>query len=76
MAVPKKKITKSVTRRRHKTWVRLNVKRIRSEIQLTTCSNCGADKQNHHACPKCGFYKGKPAVDKSKEIDKITTIKA
>jgi len=24
-----------------------------------TCTNCGALTRPHHACPSCGFYKGK-----------------
>jgi len=29
-----------------------------------TCSNCGAYVKYHHVCPQCGFYRGKPAIEK------------
>jgi large subunit ribosomal protein L32 len=31
---------------------------------VSTCSNCGASVQYHRVCPECGFYRGKPAVEK------------
>jgi large subunit ribosomal protein L32 len=31
---------------------------------VSTCSNCGASVQLHRVCPECGFYRGKPAVEK------------
>lgn len=31
---------------------------------LSTCQNCGAAVQYHRVCPECGYYKGKPAVEK------------
>lgn len=75
MAVPKKKTSKGVTRRRHKHFLRQNVSRIKGMINLVKCP-CGTQKMNHHACPSCGKYKGVKVIDNSKEIDKITTIKA
>ncbi|MCB0718511.1 MAG: 50S ribosomal protein L32, partial [Bacteroidetes bacterium] len=29
------------------------------EPQLTECSNCGDMRQRHHACPNCGYYRGR-----------------
>ena len=26
------------------------------------CAQCGADKEPHRICVKCGYYKGKPVV--------------
>jgi large subunit ribosomal protein L32 len=31
---------------------------------VSVCSNCGASVQYHRVCPECGFYRGKPAVEK------------
>ncbi|PIV00455.1 50S ribosomal protein L32 [Candidatus Shapirobacteria bacterium CG03_land_8_20_14_0_80_39_12] len=28
-------------------------------LAMVKCDHCGELKQNHTACPKCGFYKGK-----------------
>ncbi len=29
---------------------------------LAKCANCGGPTMPHHACPNCGFYKGRKAV--------------
>jgi len=29
---------------------------------LVACPQCHALKKPHHACPECGYYKGRPAV--------------
>ena len=76
MAVPKKKTSKSRTRRRHAAYLKEQVRRLKKRLSLGTCSDCGATKLNHHVCAECGKYNGKQILDKSKEIDKITTIKA
>ena len=26
------------------------------------CTQCGADKEPHRICGKCGYYRGKPVV--------------
>jgi len=31
---------------------------------VANCSNCGASVRYHRVCPECGFYRGKPAVEK------------
>jgi len=31
---------------------------------VAACSNCGATVKYHRVCPECGFYRGKPAVEK------------
>ncbi len=28
------------------------------------CSNCGAAVLYHRVCSECGYYKGKPAIEK------------
>ncbi len=30
--------------------------------KLVECPHCHAMKQNHHACPACGWYAGREAV--------------
>jgi large subunit ribosomal protein L32 len=56
MAVPKHKTSKSVRdkRRTHK--------KIEAAA-TTTCPECGEAIQPHHACPSCGSYKGRKAVE-------------
>ncbi len=35
---------------------------------LGNCPNCGEPRQPHRVCPKCGFYRGRIAVEmKEKE---------
>ncbi len=31
---------------------------------VVSCSNCGAAVVYHRVCPECGYYKGKPAIEK------------
>lgn len=56
MALPKRKISKSRRdmRRTHKKIEALNV---------ANCPECGEAVQPHHACPNCGSYKGRKAVE-------------
>ncbi len=36
---------------------------IKAELaQVSKCSNCGAPKRDHRACPECGFYDGKQVL--------------
>ncbi|MBS3740534.1 MAG: 50S ribosomal protein L32 [Candidatus Cloacimonetes bacterium] len=58
MAVPKKKTSKSKSRKR-----RAHYKA--NAPKLTLCQNCGERKRPHYACPNCGFYKGKKVVSVS-----------
>ena len=30
--------------------------------QISVCSECGAARRAHRACPKCGTYKGRKVV--------------
>ena len=32
---------------------------------VMTCSNCGAAVLYHRVCNECGYYKGKPAIEKN-----------
>jgi large subunit ribosomal protein L32 len=31
---------------------------------VMVCSNCGTPVRYHRICPECGYYKGKPAIEK------------
>lgn len=60
MAVPVKKISKSRkgSRRAHDSLASVN---------LSTCPQCSEPRKPHHACPKCGYYKGREVVSVSEE---------
>lgn len=50
---------------------RRDLRRSHDQIEaptVTTCSNCGAAVQYHRVCPECGYYKGKPAVEKAEAV--------
>jgi len=55
MAVPKKRTSYS----------RRNMRRANhylSPVFASTCQNCGSPTLSHHACQKCGYYRGKPVL--------------
>lgn len=56
MAVPKRKTSKS-KRDQRRTHKKLDA------ATVGTCPECGEPIQPHHACPSCGHYKGRSAVD-------------
>ena len=33
------------------------------------CPHCHEQKQSHHACPNCGYYGGRPAIELKKSSD-------
>jgi len=37
---------------------------------IAVCSNCGAPVLYHRVCPECGYYKGKPAIEKTEAVKK------
>jgi large subunit ribosomal protein L32 len=60
MALPKRKISKTRRDRR----------RAHQKIEGTTptsCPECGESMLPHHACPKCGFYKGRNVIEAKDE---------
>lgn len=64
MAVPFRKTSKSVKRKR-RTHFKLNAP------TMAVCPNCGELTLSHQVCKKCGFYKGKLVVEpKSEKQDK------
>ena len=58
MAVPKKKMSRSRTRRRKATW------RV-SKPHTVPCPQCNAAKLAHRACAECGTYKGREVLAES-----------
>lgn len=55
-ALPKRKIS-SRRRGNRRSQQRANV------VKLTQCTRCRSMRPQHHACPVCGFYKGRVAID-------------
>lgn len=55
MAVPKKKMSRSRTRRRKANWKV-------SAPRLTRCPQCDSPKLPHRACAECGTYKGREVL--------------
>lgn len=60
MAVPKRRTSKSVGRKRrtHQKTTAPNV---------STCSECGEPKLMHHACKACGKYRGRDVIQVEEE---------
>jgi large subunit ribosomal protein L32 len=73
--VPKKKTTKRVSKQRYGSFKTKVLKRL-ANLNLVSCPDCSAKIPSHIACPECGKYRGRQVVDKTKKVDKITTIKA
>ncbi len=57
MAVPKRKMSRSNTRKRRSMWKA-------TAPTLSPCPNgaCGELKPPHHACPNCGQYDGRQVL--------------
>ena len=56
MAVPKRKTSKS---RRGKRRTHQKI----SAPGLSVCPQCSESKLPHHACPHCGYYKGRQVIE-------------
>ncbi|MAI87298.1 MAG: 50S ribosomal protein L32 [Candidatus Marinimicrobia bacterium] len=58
MALPKRRQSKSRGRKRRTHY--------KSKLVSTTkCPQCNAIKMPHHACPDCGYYRGRPVISAS-----------
>jgi len=55
MAVPKKKMSRSRTRRRKAQW------KVTAPA-LATCSQCGSKHVPHRVCKVCGTYAGRETI--------------
>lgn len=56
MAVPKKKMSRSRTRKRKAAWKV-------STPTMVACEQCGKPKLPHRACRECGTYAGRDVID-------------
>lgn len=56
MAVPKRKKSKMKSRKR-RTHYRV------APPAVVLCPQCGEPKRPHHACPKCGTYRGRQIIE-------------
>ncbi len=75
-ATPKKQQANSQSSRRYKTFQNKARKRLVNQTALSVCSKCKEKKLAHTVCTACGHYKGRVVIDKSREMDKITKVKA
>lgn len=58
MPHPKHRFSKTRTKKR-----RTNIKA--ENPTVIVCSNCGTPVRYHRVCGECGYYKGKPAIEKT-----------
>jgi len=56
MAVPKKKMSRSRTRRRKAAW------KVAAPVAVA-CERCSAPKRPHRVCRECGHYGGRKVVE-------------
>lgn len=57
MAVPKRKMSRSRTRRRKAQWLRIN------KPTTGTCPRCKSAVRPHTACRVCGTYRGEQVIE-------------
>ena len=62
MAVPKRRTSKSVKRKR-RTHFKLSVP------GMVVCPNCGEMKLAHRVCKECGSYGGKTVIEVKDEVE-------
>ena len=55
MALPKTRQSKARGRKR-----RTHYKA--QTVSYMACPQCGETKMPHHACPNCGYYRGRPVI--------------
>ncbi|MBQ7594344.1 MAG: 50S ribosomal protein L32 [Synergistaceae bacterium] len=57
MATPKRKTSHARTSQRKANWLKAL-----SLPEAISCPHCGEIMINHHACPSCGYYRGRQIV--------------
>jgi large subunit ribosomal protein L32 len=79
MAVPKKKKSKSRTKKQFRTWVFKKGSKMKDALKLVKCPSCGAVMKAHNVCRACGIYKGKQIIKKASKAvattKKVTAAK-
>ncbi|MBR1673267.1 MAG: 50S ribosomal protein L32 [Fretibacterium sp.] len=58
MATPKRKTSHARTAQRKANWLGA----LRAP-KTASCPHCGEPVKAHHACPACGYYRGRKAVN-------------
>ncbi|PIQ77615.1 50S ribosomal protein L32 [Candidatus Peregrinibacteria bacterium CG11_big_fil_rev_8_21_14_0_20_46_8] len=74
--VPKKKTSKARSARRYASFALKKSRKLQNYLNISSCSACGAATLQHHACPKCGVYRGRSVRSLDKTVEKVTKIKA
>ena len=74
--VPKQKKAKNKTKRRYGSFKTSVLTKLSKRVNLVICPDCGEKHLTHTVCHACGKYRGRQVLDKSKKVEKITTIKA
>ncbi len=74
--VPKYKTPKAKTRTRFHSFTRKTQVKLQGIVNLVDCTTCKEKILNHHVCHNCGMYRGRKVLDMSKQVDKITKVKA
>jgi large subunit ribosomal protein L32 len=62
MATPKRKVSHAATASRKAQWLGS----LKSP-STTTCPHCGEAIMTYRACPACGYYRGRKAVNITEE---------
>ncbi|MDP4008166.1 MAG: 50S ribosomal protein L32 [Candidatus Peregrinibacteria bacterium] len=74
--VPKRKTSKTRTKKRYASFKTRNITRMLNAVQLTVCEKCGEKRRAHHLCEACGVYRGRQVLKVKSVDDKITKIQA
>ena len=74
--VPKQKKPKNKTKKSYGSFKTDVLTKLSNRVNLVICPNCSEKHLAHTVCHACGKYRGRQVIDKSKEVEKITTIKA
>lgn len=74
--VPKKKTSSSRSAKRYGSFKTKTLQKLSGLVALVPCTNCNTRIPSHTVCPDCGMYRGRQVIDKKKQIDKITKVKA
>ncbi|MCF7836473.1 50S ribosomal protein L32 [Candidatus Gracilibacteria bacterium] len=75
--VPKRKSSKTRTKRRYSTWESGELKRLTNKSKTVACPKCKQPRLPHTACSVCGYYRGRVVIDLvAKDSKKVQKVKA